>query len=274
MNRSFQAWIGAGHPGPSLAISAMVTALAVRASPDGSDALLMGPAMLAGQLSIGWSNDAADARRDAAAGRTDKPVATGLISARTIWITAVVSLVVALGLALAVSVTTALLTAVVIGAGWAYNLGLKATLASGAMYLLGFAPLPAYATSALPGHPWPRWSMTVVAGALGLGAHFVNVLPDLDGDRAAGVGGLPQRVAAAWGPGAVRATAIVLLGAASLLLLTVGGLPPPIVAAGLVATVALGVVGATTSGRTPFLAAIALAGVDVALLVLGGTALT
>ena len=49
--------------------------------------------------------------------------------------------------------------------------------------------------------PAPRWPITVAAALIGLGAHFANVLPDLAGDRATGVVGLPQRVAAGRGPG-------------------------------------------------------------------------
>ena len=75
--------------------------------------------------------------------------------------------------------------------GWAYNLGLKSSLTSGALYLLGFGLLPAYAASTLPGEPAPRWPITVAAALIGLGAHFANVLPDLAGDRATGVVGLP-----------------------------------------------------------------------------------
>ena len=109
--------------------------------------------MLARQLSVGWSNDALDAPRDAAAGRTDKPVATGAISARAVWIAAVAALLAALAMSLAISVVTAIILAVIVGAAWAYNLGLKSTPASGLMYLLGFGPIPAYAASTLPGHP-------------------------------------------------------------------------------------------------------------------------
>ena len=85
-----RALIIASHPGPSLAITAMATLLAAEAAPHGIGPVLMAPAMLAGQLSVGWSNDACDARRDAAAGRTDKPVAAGAISVRAVWIAAFV----------------------------------------------------------------------------------------------------------------------------------------------------------------------------------------
>src|SRR5580698_5751171 len=96
--RRVRALIVSSHFGPSLAITVMATLLAAEAAPHGIGPLLTGPAMLAGQLSVGWSNDAFDAPRDAAAGRTDKPVATGEISTRAVWIAAVISLVAALAM--------------------------------------------------------------------------------------------------------------------------------------------------------------------------------
>ncbi|BBZ28590.1 membrane protein [Mycolicibacterium madagascariense] len=254
---------------PSLAISALVTALAVQAAPHGIGRLLAGPAMLVGQLSIGWSNDVWDASRDAAAGRTDKPVATGAISARTVMVAAWVALVVALGMAWAISVSTAVLLAVIIGAAWAYNLGVKSTWASGLAYVVGFGPIPAYAASTLPGQPMPPWSVTVGAALVGLGGHFTDVLPDLVADRATGVAGLPQRVAARWGPGAVRTVALVLLLSASVLLVVASG-RRWVALIGLAPAALLAVVGARGSGRLPFAAAFGIAAVDVVVLAVGG----
>jgi len=113
------------------------------------------------------------------------------------------------------------------------------------------------------------------AAALGLGGHFANVLPDLDGDRAAGVRGLPQRVAARWGPRAVRAAAIALLLAASVLLLIASGPGRRWIAiTGLAISCALAVVSARGTGKVPLLAAIGIAGVDVLVFAAGGDALT
>ena len=268
-----RALIIASHPGPSLAITAMATLLAAQAAPHGIGPVLVAPAMLAGQLSVGWSNDALDAPRDAAAGRTDKPVAAGAISVRAVWIAAITALLAALAMSLAISVATAIILAVIIGAAWAYNLGLKSTLASGLMYLLGFGPIPAYAASTLPGQPAPRWSVTAAAALVGLGAHFANVLPDLAADRATGVDGLPQQVAARWGPAAVRTIALVLLLSASVLLLLASS-RRWVALAGLGAAALLAVVGARGSGRLPFLAAIGIAAIDVVLFAVGGDALT
>jgi 4-hydroxybenzoate polyprenyltransferase len=259
----------AGHPGPSLAITALVTLLAAGAAPDGIGPILTAPAMLAGQLSIGWSNDALDAPRDAAAGRTDKPVATGGISVRAVWIAGFASLLAALAMALAIGVVTAIILAVIVAAAWAYNLGLKSTPASGLMYILGFGPIPAYAASTLPGHPLPTWYATTAAALVGLGGHFANVLPDLAADRAAGVNGLPQWVAARWGAGTMRAIVLVLPLSASVLLLLASS-RQWVALAGLGAAVLLAVIGAVGTGRVPFIAAFGIAAVDVVVLAVGG----
>ncbi len=259
----------AGHPGPTLAITALVTVLAAQVAPYGLGPVATGPAMLAGQLSIGWCNDACDARRDAAAGRSDKPVATGDISVRAVWIAAWLSLFAALAMALTVSATTAVILAVIVGAAWAYNLGLKATAASGLAYLVGFGPLPAYVASTLPGQPVPTWSVTAAAALVGLGGHFADVLPDLAADRATGVDGLPQRVAARWGAAAVRALALALLLAASVLLL-VATSRPGVALAGLGVAALLAVVAVRGAGRVPFAAAFGIAAVDVVVLAVGG----
>ncbi len=267
-----QALIITSHPGPSVAIAALTTLLAAQAAPHGIGPVLTGPALLAGQLSIGWSNDACDAAKDTAAGRPDKPLARGDIGARTVWVAAFAGAAAGLAMALVIGPVTAALYALVVVPGWAYNLGLKSSLWSGVMYLLGFGPLPAYAASTLPGHPAPRAVVTVAAGLLGLGAHFANVLPDLAADKAAGVGGLPQRVAARWGPAAVRTAALVLLLTASVLLL-LGATRLWVAVPGLVAAVLLTVASARGTGRVPFLAAIGIAAVDLALFVAGGEAL-
>jgi 4-hydroxybenzoate polyprenyltransferase len=270
-----RALITASHPGPSLAITAMATVLAAEAAPSGLGPVLVAPAMLAGQLSVGWSNDACDAARDIAAGRADKPVARGEVTVRSLWIAALVSLVAGLAMAAAISLLTLGILALLVGAAWAYNLGLKSTPWSGAMYLLGFGPLPAYAASTLPGQPAPRFWVCVAAALVGLGAHFANVLPDLDADLRSGVRGLPQVVAARCGPGAARAAALVLLLSASALLV-VEASPERrwIAVVGLCCSCVLAVTGAVGKGRTPFRAALAIAGADVAVFVFGADALT
>ncbi|WNV87000.1 UbiA family prenyltransferase [Umezawaea sp. Da 62-37] len=207
--------VGACHPVPSLAVTAVSVLLAVGVGHDAAGVALIGAAVLTGQLSIGWSNDRVDAARDRETGRTAKPAATGEVPVG--WVGA------AAGLALAASVVLSSLLGVLaaaallvgVAAGWAYNLGLKATPWSGATYLLAFGALPLAPYLALPGHPWPEWWVPVVGALLGFGAHFANVLPDLRADAATGVRGLPQRLGPRWGVvvmAAALAAASVVLG--------------------------------------------------------------
>ena len=270
-----RALVRAGHPGPSLAISALIAVLAAQAARRGAGPVgLVVPAVVTGQFSIGWSNDFFDAGRDATAGRRDKPVVTGGVSRRAVGAAGVAALAASLALGLDIGAVAGLVNAVMMAAGWAYNAGLKSTPASGLTYMLGFGLIPAFAASTLPGHPAPRAVVTAAAAVLGLGAHFANVIHDLDGDRLAGVRGLPQRVAARFGPGAVRLTALMLLLAASALLaLSAAGPHRWVSLAGLGVAAVVAAAGAASPGRLPFLAAISIGAIDVALFVFGGVIL-
>src|SRR5205807_4487834 len=81
-----------------------------------------------------------------------------------------------------------------IAAATAYNLGLKATAVSVVPYAVAFALLPAFVTLGLPAGRWPpAWALA--SGALiGAGAHFTQVLPDIEADRRQHLLGLPQRI--------------------------------------------------------------------------------
>ena len=269
-----QALIIAAHPVSVLALTALTTALAAMAAPAGVwPPVLTAPALLAGQLSACWSNDAADAPRDAAARRADKPVAAGAISVRAVWIAAFAALLAALAMSLAIGVATAIILAVIIGANWAYNLGLKSTPADGLTAAVVFGLLPAYAASTLPSHPLPTWNATAATALLGVGAHFATVLPDLAADRATGVNGLAQQSAARWGVGAVRGAVLVLVSAPSVLLL-LSSSRPWFALAGLSATVPLAVIAARGAGRVPLWAVVGIGAVDAVVFGVGGSALT
>jgi 4-hydroxybenzoate polyprenyltransferase len=252
----------------------LITLLAAEAARHGTGPVLLAPAVLAGQLSIGWSNDAFDAGRDAVAGRADKPIAAGAVSRRAVGIAAGSALAASLILSFVIGEVAGILNAVMMAAGWVYNAGLKATLASGLTYIVGFGLIPAFAASTLPGHPAARPWTIAAAAAVGLGGHFANVLPDLAGDEAAGVRGLPQRLAVRSGPLAVRLVALALLLLASAFLVADSGPSHRWVAiAGLAVAAVLAAIGARAPGRWPFVAAIGIAAIDVALFAFGGVVL-
>ena len=72
------ALVRAAHAGPTVAVTGFALAFGVLGTDLGPGRLvLLVLVVLTGQLTIGWTNDWADAARDAAAGRADKPVAAG-----------------------------------------------------------------------------------------------------------------------------------------------------------------------------------------------------
>jgi len=81
-------------------------------------------------------------------------------------------------------------------AGWGYNAGLKATVWSAFAYALGFGALPAIISFAASPAAFPPWWTVLIAAGLGIAAHFGNVVPDREDDKAQGVRGLPQRLPA------------------------------------------------------------------------------
>ena len=184
------------HPLPTVGVTLLTAGLArVAALPLGVGVLLV-LAVFVGQLSIGWSNDALDAVRDRAVGRTDKPVAAGQISARITGTAAGLALVAAVVLSLLLGWRAALAALTLVAAGWAYNLGLKATPLSWLPYAIGFGTLPAAATLAGDPPELPAAWAWVAGALLGVAAHLANVLPDLTGDLRTGVRGLPHRLGA------------------------------------------------------------------------------
>ena len=138
---------------------------------------------LVGQLSIGWSNDWVDAARDAEVARADKPVARGQVDRRTVGRAALVAAVLTLPLSFSLGLRAGVAHLVAVGAGWVYNLGVKATVWSWAPYAVCFGLLPAVVTLSLPGSPRPaRWAMAA-GRAAGSGHTWPTCCPDLEDDR-------------------------------------------------------------------------------------------
>ncbi|MFI9550790.1 UbiA family prenyltransferase [Nonomuraea endophytica] len=256
------------HPGPTLAVTAFVTAVTAASGRDLRGTVLVAAAILTGQLSIGWCNDAADAARDAASARGDKPIVAGMVTAGTVRAAAFAALALCVPLSLASGPQAGLAHLLGVGAAWAYDLGLKATMLSWLPYMIGFGVLPAFVTLGLPGRPWPAWWAVLGAALLGLGAHLANVLPDIKDDLATGVRGWPQRL----GPARVAALVpLPLLAATALISFGVYGAASwPALAVAAAVTGA----GLWRGGKAPFLAAIVVAGIDVVLLVINGSRLT
>lgn len=247
------ALLRACHPEPAFAVTAVGVALAVVVGRDAWGVLLVGTAVLAGQLSIGWLNDALDAGRDAAAGRPDKPVATGAVGVRTVAVACAVAAVACVPLSFASGALAGAVHLVAVAAGWAYDLGVKATRWSVVPYLAGFGLLPLFVVLGLPGAPLPPWWLPAAAALMGAGGHFANVLPDLADDAATGVRGLPHRLGA---PAGWVAAGLLLLAAAVLLAVAA---PLPALLAWAVPVVAALVLAAGFRAGRPFAAVVVAA---------------
>jgi 4-hydroxybenzoate polyprenyltransferase len=268
-----RALVRATHQGPAFAVTLVAVLLAVAAGVGAGRTVLLGAAVLAGQASIGWSNDWLDADRDRVVGRTDKPVVQGVLTPGLLRTAALGSLALSVVLSLLLGVVPGLLLLVLVASGWVYNLGVKRTAASALPYLTGFGSLPAGVVTAAPGTPPAPWWLVAAGAALGGAAHVANVAPDVADDLATGVRGLPHRLGAV--PSAVAGA--LLLGAATLLLVLGPAGPPEPLGWVAVALAVPGVVVAALAGsrrwrRPAFPAVMLLTVLDVVLLLLGGGA--
>lgn len=254
----------AAHIGPTIAVTTVAALLAVSTDLETSAAIAVTAAVFAGQLTIGWGNDLVDAARDRAVGRADKPLANGELSRDSV----VGCLVVAAGACVVLSLLAGWRSGFVhlcvgVASGHAYNLGVKRTPWSWLPYALAFGTLPAVITLAGVTPQWPQMWMLGTGAALGVGAHFLNTLPDFDDDATTGVRGLPHRLGAT--PTRVVGTLLLVAGSV-VAVLGPAGPPATWTLATLGLVVLLGLVALSGRGKAPFYAALAIALIDVVLL--------
>lgn len=252
----------AAHAGPALAVVVLATLLAVTDDLSPGRVVLVAAAVLAGQLSVGWSNDLIDEDKDRTVARTDKPLVSGAVSRRTVQTACALAVVATVVLSLACGWAAGLVHLGCVASAWAYNLGLKSAAWSWAPYAVSFGGLVVFVS--LAGSQWPEWWVPVVGAVLGVGAHLLNALPDLADDEATGVRGLPHRL----GPRLVPPVAAGVLVVGTVVLVAFADLGRTLSVVGLVATALLAAVVVRGGTRAPFLAAVLIALTDVVLLLL------
>ena len=196
-----QKWVGlakATHPLPTFSVTTISVVLAITIGRTWQDCLLIGVTVFTGQLSVGWSNDAIDAKRDAHVNRYTKPIVAGLITRSQVWRAALVAAALCVPLSFANGWLAGLIHISAVASAWAYNFHLKNTVWSWLPYAYSFAALPAFILLSVP-IPTGRnteieWWAIVTGALLGISAHFANVLPDLSDDAVNQIRGLPQRM--------------------------------------------------------------------------------
>lgn len=262
------------HPGPTVVVTALSLGLVLGIGARAPLAALVGAAVLAGQLSIGWSNDWFDAARDRAVGRSDKPVVAGLVDVGLLRRAALMAAALCIVLSLGTGRAAGVVHLLAVAGGWLYNGLLKRTVLSWLPYAVSFGLLPAFIVLALPGGARPAGWALATGALLGAGAHVANVLPDLEDDARTGVRGLPHRLGRrACG---VLAPSLLMAGVAVVALGSGRSTGAAAIAAGLAGVLALaaGAVGlARPTSRLPFSLSMAVAAICVGLLVASGPAL-
>jgi 4-hydroxybenzoate polyprenyltransferase len=191
-----------------------IAGLAERRVPDAPRILQLVGTMLPIQLCIGVVNDVVDLPADAVA-QPYKPLVRGMLRRSTAaWIGAALG-VAGLGVAATISLATLGLAAAALGAGLAYDLGLRRTVLSWVPWWGGMAVLPLVAYASAGAIPRRLLIVIPLSALIAVGLHLANAQPDIDADRRAGVRSLPVIVgvrAARWaGPATLAAAGLLAL---------------------------------------------------------------
>lgn len=182
----------ASHFGPTLIVTTLSYLFAELYWPTGQS-LLIALAFFTGQLIVGWSNDLFDYADDLSHKRMNKPLVAGLITDKLLkfWLGAMIPISIVLNLFGPLGFVGGGLSLFAIGWALAYNFYFKFNILSPLPFAVAFAILPSCMALSKEKTP-PLWM--ILGGAfLGIAAHFINVLKDMDQDHASGIKGLPQR---------------------------------------------------------------------------------
>ena len=183
----------ASHFGPTLIVTAISWFFAAHYWWEGP-AYVIAFGVFTGQLVVGWSNDLYDYKDDLMHNRQNKPLVSGVISQSYLkrWLTFMVPFSFVANLLGPLGFNGGLVYMFGISMGVAYNFYFKFNVFSWLPYALAFAALPSCIAISKDVTP-PVW-MWLGGALLGSAAHFINVIKDMDQDRASGIGGAPQRI--------------------------------------------------------------------------------
>jgi 4-hydroxybenzoate polyprenyltransferase len=183
----------ASHFGPTLIVTAISWFFAAHYWWEGP-AYVIAFGVFTGQLVVGWSNDLYDYKDDLMHNRQNKPLVSGVISQSYLkrWLALMVPFSFVANLLGPLGFKGGLVYMFGISMGVAYNFYFKFNVFSWFPYALAFAALPSCIAISKDVTP-PVW-MWLGGALLGSAAHFINVIKDMDQDRASGIGGAPQRI--------------------------------------------------------------------------------
>ena len=191
--RKVRGLLKASHFIPSLIVSSIAFVFGVHYWWEGP-AYVIAFTVFTGQLVVGWSNDLYDFADDQKHQRMNKPLVSGVITEKYLrsWLIFMVPFSFLANIFGPLGLKGGLLYWLGIGFGVAYNFYFKFNFLSPVPFAVAFAILPSCIAISKDVTP-PLWMW--LGGALfGSAAHFINVLKDLDQDRASDIKGMPQIV--------------------------------------------------------------------------------
>lgn len=202
--RTIKGVLQASHFGPTLLVTFISYLLATYFS-FGTDSWGVAATIFTGQLIVGWTNDLFDFSDDLKHRRAKKPLVNGSISKQTlnVALSFAIPLNVALSLFGPLGYSGGIIAISGVVVALSYNYCFKFNLLSPLPYAICFAGLP-FAIAKGAGQSVDIFGL-VTGALLGIAAHFLNVLKDLDKDRESGIRGAPQVL------GASRSTMIAAL---------------------------------------------------------------
>ena len=191
--KKIRALAKASHFGPTLIVTSISWFFAAYYWWEGP-AYLIAFGVFTGQLVVGWSNDLYDYADDLKHNRLKKPLVAGTITPNYLmkWLRFMVPFSFVANLLGPLGFKGGLVYMFGISMGVAYNFYFKYNVFSWLPYALAFAALPSCIAISKDITP-PVW-MWLGGAIFGSAAHFINVIKDIDQDRASGIGGAPQRI--------------------------------------------------------------------------------
>jgi 4-hydroxybenzoate polyprenyltransferase len=140
---------------------------------------------------VGWLNDFVDASLDGSVARSDKPVVAGTLQRSALKVPIAIALILVVPLSfLAAGFIGGLAHILAVASAHVYNLYLSRTSWSWLPYAISFGLLPLFVAQTASAELWPETPMIILFSLVGMIAHLLNALPDIEIDRTAGKGGL------------------------------------------------------------------------------------
>lgn len=183
----------ASHFGPTLLVTTISLILSIYCG-FGWKSILVALSIFTGQLIVGWTNDLYDFEDDLKHNRLNKPLVKGQITKKQLTKLIIVIFPIAVFLSIfgPLGHTGGSIAILGILVALSYNFYFKFNLLSPLPYVICFGALP---LAVFVGAEKAINIYGILTGALfGFGAHFLNVLKDLDEDRSSGIKGLPQLI--------------------------------------------------------------------------------